>query len=167
MQGKLQQVYRVSKELGQNSLFSGSFQLSQLDRLSSLVLDNGAEIKLSFEFSTNEYHHPTIKGHVDAELQVECQRCLESMSYIVDQDFALLIDASEEDVTAFMMDTVYTDEGYLNVLEVIEDELILTLPLISMHEDRNCNKQWQPDLIEEEIVEKINPFAVLETLKGK
>ena len=167
MQGKLQQVYRVSKELGQNSLLSGSFQLSRLDRLSSLVISNDTDITLSFEFSSNAYRHPTIKGHIDTELLVECQRCLEPMVHTIDLDFDLLIDASEDDVQSFQMDTVYTDDGYLDVFEVIEDELILTLPLISMHEDNACNKQWQPDSIEESVVEKNNPFAVLKSLKGK
>ena len=44
MQGKLQQVYRVSKELGQNSLLSGSFRLSKLPRLGSLVMATEAEL---------------------------------------------------------------------------------------------------------------------------
>ncbi len=166
MQGKLQQVYRVSKELGQNSLFSGSFQLSQLSRLSSLVIANGAEIKLNFVFSTTAYHHPSITGHIDTELLVECQRCLEPMVHPVSLDFALLIDASDDDVKSFQMDTVYTDDGYLDLFEVIEDELILALPVISMHDDPTCNKHWQPDSVEQ-VVEKNNPFSVLETLKGK
>ncbi|MCK4707985.1 MAG: DUF177 domain-containing protein [Gammaproteobacteria bacterium] len=167
MQGKLQQVYRVSKELGQNSLLSGSIQLSRLTRLSSLVMSDDAIIKLSFEFLTSEYQHASIKGHIDTELLVECQRCLAPMVHPINMDFDLLIDASEEDVQSFQIDTVFTDDGYLDVFEVVEDELILALPLISMHEDSTCNKDWQPDSIEEEVVEKINPFAVLESLKGK
>ncbi|MBT3204363.1 MAG: hypothetical protein HOM14_11255 [Gammaproteobacteria bacterium] len=167
MQGKLQQVYRVSKELGQNSLLSGSFQLSKLARLCSLILSEEADLKVTFEFSTDVYQHPSIKGHLDTELLVECQRCLEPMVHPIDLDFHLLIDATEEDVQSFQIDTVYTDEGYLDVFEVIEDELILALPLISMHEDSTCNKNWQPDSDEEMVVEKVNPFSVLEALKSK
>lgn len=167
MQGKLQQVYRVSKELAQNSLFSGSIQLAGLDRLGSLVMSSEGAIKLSFEFLTSNYQHPSIKGHIDTELLVECQRCLAPMVYPVNVDFELLIDASDEQVQTCQVDTVYTDEGYLNVFEVVEDELILALPLISMHEDETCNKEWQPDSISDEVVEKINPFAVLSSLKEK
>ena len=167
MQGKLQQVYRVSKELGQNSVLSGSISLSRLTRLSSLVMSDDANIKLSFEFLTSEYQHPSIKGHIETELLVECQRCLAPMIHPVNMDFDLLIDASEEDVQSFQIDTVFTDDGYLDVFEVIEDELILALPLISMHEDLSCNTNWQADSNEEQVVEKNNPFAVLESLKGK
>ncbi len=167
MQGKLQQVYRVSKELGQNSLLSGSFRLSKLPRLGSLVVSTEADLTVTFEFTTDEYRHPSIKGHIDTELLVECQRCLEPMVYPIDLDFHLLIDATEEDVESFQIDTVLTDEGYLDVFEVIEDELILALPLISVHEEPDCNKHWQSASNEEVVVEKNNPFAVLQTLKDK
>lgn len=168
MQGKLQRQYRVSQELGRNGYFSGSLKLSLLPRLSSLVIANDAEIRVTFEFISSSIQPATIRGHIDTDLSVVCQRCLKPMIHGVDQDFALLIDASEEDVESFQMDTVYTDEGYLDVFEVVEDELILTLPMIMMHEDISCNEYWVPETIDEDQApEDKNPFAVLSALKGK
>ena len=167
MQGKLQKVYRVSKEIAQNSLFEGSIQLSQLPRLSSLVIPHETEISLRFEFATSLFELPSIRGHIDTELQLECQRCLEPVSQIIDADFDLLIDATDDDVQAFQQDTVYSDEGYLNVFEVIEDELILSLPLIAMHDEITCNPYWQPEVEQLQAVTKENPFAVLKSLKEK
>jgi len=167
MQGKLQQSYRVSKELGQNSEFNGRIALARLPRLSSLVIPDDAEIEVTFEFTINLYQHPSIKGHIDTELQLECQRCLQPMAHKLSLDFDLLIDASDEDVQSFKIDTVFSDEGYLDVYEVIEDELILALPLISMHEDSACNKNWTADTLPDDIEPENNPFAVLQTLKGK
>lgn len=167
MQGKLQQLYRVSREVGQNSHLRGSIKLSQLPRLSSLVMPGDTELKLSFEFSANVFKQPSISGHIESMLFVQCQRCLEPMEYPVDLDFSLLIDASDDDVQAFQTDTVYSDDGYIDIFEVIEDELILALPLITMHDDTRCNAHWQPEVVEPTVVEKKNPFAVLESLKGK
>ncbi len=166
MQGKLQQSYRVSLEIGQNGYFSGTLALSQLSRLSSLVIPSDVDISVQFEFVRNLYKLNSITGHIKSKLTVECQRCLEPMLHEIDQDFGLLIDATDEDVEVSQMDTVYSDEGYLNVFEVIEDELILTLPLIMMHEEKDCNAYWksEPEMVQVE--EKVNPFAVLETLKS-
>ena len=167
MQGKFQQFYRVSKEVAQNSLLTGSIQLSGFTRLCSLVMTNEATINISIEFLTSKYQHPSIKGHVETELLTECQRCLAPMVHPINLDFDLLIDASDEDVHSFQVDTVFTDDGYVNIFEVIEDELILALPLISIHEDVSCNEHWQSGSNEEPVVEKNNPFAVLQSLKGK
>ncbi len=167
MQGKLQQSYRVSKELGQNSEFRGRLALSQMPRLSSLVLPDDAPIDVSFEFTRNLYQHPSVKGHIETRLQVECQRCLEPMPLELDFDFDLLIDASDDDVKAFQTDTLISDGGYINIVEVIEDELILSLPLISMHEDTSCHQNWRPDELPEPEKATDNPFAALAALKGK
>jgi len=166
MQGKLQQSYRVSKELGQNSEFRGILTLSQMPRLSALVIPDDAPINVSFEFTRNLYQHPSIKGHIETLLQVQCQRCLEPMPLPMDFDFDLLIDASDEDVRAFQTDTLVSDGGYIDIIEVVEDELILSLPLISMHEDTSCHQNWQPDELPEPEEAKNNPFAALAALKG-
>lgn len=165
MQGRLQQTYRVSRELEQHASFSGRIPLSQMPRLCSLVMHDDSEIEVSFEFASDAFQHSAIRGHYHVGLTAECQRCLEPMVQTIDQDFELLIDATDEDIQAFQVDSVYTSEGYLDVFEVIEDELILALPLIMMHEDTACNEYLQSGASDAPIVEKNNPFAVLEALK--
>lgn len=168
MQGKLQKTYKVSRELECNACFSGVILLSQMPRLAGLVFqnDDDVEIKVNFEFEKSDYQQAAIKGHINADLTVECQRCLGSMVHSVDQKFILLIDATEEDIQSFEVDSVFTSEGYLDAFEVIEDGLILTLPIIMMHEDTSCNKYLQPEVPEARAVEQDNPFAVLKSLKG-
>ncbi len=166
MQGRLQQTYKVTRELGNNAYFEGNMSLSQMARLSELVLASEGVIPVTFEFGYNAFQHASIKGHYEAHLNVECQRCLEPMELVIDQDFELLIDASEEDIQSFELDSVYSTDGYLDMVEVIEDELILALPIIMMHENTNCNKYLQAAPDEEPPVETNNPFAVLQSLKG-
>ena len=165
MQGRLQQSYRVSRELDQHATFDGTIPLSKMPRLSSLIIANETDIEVKFEFASDAYQHPSIRGSYRAQLNAQCQRCLEPMDFTVEQDFELLIDASDEEVQAFQVDSVYTSEGYLDVFEVIEDELILTLPIILMHDDPSCNEYLQPGEPDSPVVEKNNPFAVLEALK--
>ena len=140
MQGRLQQTYRVAGELDRNAVFSGVIPVTKMPRLSSLIIENDAEITVQFEFATDRFQHPSIRGQYQVDLTAECQRCLEPMVYPVDQSFELLIDATDEDIEAFQVDSVYSVDGYVDIHEVIEDELILALPIILMHEDKGCNK---------------------------
>jgi uncharacterized protein len=51
----------------------------------------------------------------------------------------------------------------LNLLDWIEEEVLLSLPLVPMHETE-CTKHMQTSSVEKE--EKVNPFAELGKLKN-
>lgn len=165
MQGRLAQTYKVSREIAQRGEFRGDITLKQMPRLSSLVLSGDQSIAVSFEFGQNSFGLALVKGYIETELMVECQRCLEPMALPVNHDFELLIDASDQDIEQYQLDTVYSEEGYLDMFAVIEDEMILTMPLISMHEDMGCNGFMPVATEVEQAVEKNNPFEALKALK--
>ncbi|GGQ31329.1 hypothetical protein GCM10009411_33710 [Shewanella litoralis] len=60
--------------------------------------------------------------------------------------------------------------GEVRLHQLIEDELIVAMPIIPMHEDTDCS-QGSKDVVVGEIEpaheERPNPFAVLEKLKSK
>jgi uncharacterized protein len=62
-------------------------------------------------------------------------------------------------------DTLYSDDGFVDIDEVVEDELILALPLVAMHEDTACDENWQASGSISDTTTKENPFAVLQQLK--
>ncbi len=166
MRGKLQQTYRVSRELGRNAYYRGSIPLSQMPRLASQLLRDDALIEVTFEFEKNACQQSIIKGHINAKLHAECQRCLQELSHVVDRDFELLIDAPEEDLQFSRIDSIYSSEDYLDVFVVIEDELILGLPIIMKHEDTSCNRYLLTEPTDIRVAETNNAFSVLNSLKG-
>lgn len=111
--------------------------------------------------------------HLEAEAIVSlvCQRCLQpyaqplavqrSLRFVRDEDLAAQLDAdSDEDVLAMSRS--------LDLRELIEDELLLELPLVPRHEE--CPQPLvhaDEELLEPEQDEKPNPFAALAALKGK
>ncbi len=108
-------------------------------------------------------------GHLQASFDLECQRCLKPIQTPMELDFRLMIDASDEIVRQSSLDTLYSDDGCIDIAEVVEDELILAVPLVAMHEDTACNEDWPltgplTDSQSEAAV-KENPFAVLQQLK--
>ena len=168
MRDKLRKRYQVQKEVTRNGYFEGEIALSELKRLVELLHLGesglkGRKITLKFEFVRNEYEIPMLAGRLETSLELECQRCLKALELPMTLDFSLMIDASDELVSDSSVDTLYSDEGTIDIVEVVEDELILAIPLVAMHEDTACNENWQ--VSESETVIKENPFAVLQQLK--
>jgi uncharacterized protein len=168
MRDKLRKLYQVQKEVIRNGYFEGEIALSELGRLIELMHLGAADLKgrkitLKFEFVRNESEIPMLIGRLETSLELECQRCLDAMESPMTLDFSLMIDASDELVGDNGVDTLYSDDGYIDIFEVVEDELILAIPLVAMHENTACNENLQ--VSESETVVKDNPFAVLQQLK--
>ena len=167
MRDKLRKRYQVLKEVTRNGCFEGKISLSETRRLLELLHGEESDraIAVRFEFLRNEYGIPMITGELETSLELECQRCLKAMEWPLKLDFKLLIDASDDIVSHSDEDTVYSDDGYIDIIELIEDELILAIPLVAMHENRGCNEDWQRTEQESDTPARENPFAVLQQLK--
>ncbi len=111
-----------------------------------------------------------LSAHVD--LPQTCQRCLGPVAVPVsferefrfvatEQVAAVEDEESEEDVLVTARD--------FNLLELVEDELLMALPVVPKHEvcpDPVKLQVADPDFVDT-VQEKPNPFAVLEQLKRK
>ena len=111
--------------------------------------------------------------HLEAKANVPltCQRCLHPVpvELLIEQDFRFVADEatavaeddeSEEDLLVL--------EDHFDVLALIEDELLMALPLVPMHP--TCLSEQAPTSREEEALlaeAKPNPFAVLASLKTR
>lgn len=168
MRDKLRRRYQAQKEVARNGYFEGEITISELERLDDLVYHgaSGAEgrIFVRFEFVRNELGAAKLVGQLNGSLELECQRCLRAMSLPLQQDFELLIDAGDDLVRDSGTDTIFSEDGYIDIYSVIEDELILAIPLVALHEDAGCNKHW-PVAADAEGETRQNPFAVLQQLK--
>ncbi len=166
----MRKSYQVQKEVAQKGCFEGEIALSELKRLGELLqLDDagvgGRSIAVTFEFSRSGFDVPMLTGQLQTSLELECQRCLKPLEFTMELDFRLLIDASDEILSNSSEDTLYSDDGYIDIAEVVEDELILAIPLVAMHEDTACNENWRDSELPAETPMKENPFAVLQQLK--
>ena len=165
MQGKLQRHYQIQKEVSRCSFFRGVIESSTLERLRGKLEDDQNNILVEFEFSDNDYGHPVLTGQMETSLSVKCQRCLKSMKMPMKLAFNLLIDAIDEIAIESSLETIYSKDGTIDIYEVVEEELILGLPLVAMHEDSSCNKFWGPQDESPDLALRENPFSVLKKLK--
>ena len=164
MQDKLRRRYQIQKEVSRGGSYGGKIWVRDLARLSEFLYSDDATVEVEFEFIRSEYDAPMLKGRLDTSLLVECQRCLQAMEKPLLIDFRLLVDAVDELVAESSLDTIYSEDGYVDIFEVAEDELILGLPLVNMHDDVACNEYWSLQEQEPEVALD-NPFSVLDKLK--
>ena len=111
---------------------------------------------------------PALSVGADTEVTLECQRCLQPMRvslqaarrifFVYGEDAAAALDAdSDDDVLALT--------PALDLADLIEDELLLALPLVPRHE--HCPEPLPRAFVEDDpaIDPADNPFAVLAALK--
>lgn len=103
----------------------------------------------------------------DAELVLQCQRCLQPLAEHVDVDRHFRFVGDED--TAAALDDEIEDEVLalpkaLNLRDLVEDEMLLGLPLVPRHDV--CPETIPMQFGDIELVEeKANPFAGLAALK--
>jgi uncharacterized protein len=159
------------------SVVTGMLTIDKLARLRDLLANGSGEIQAELQFFVDESKHLCMSGSLTGQLQLTCQRCLEPM----DSDLSLslnwiLVETEDQiDETPKGFEPVFYQEGMLPLVDSLEDELILALPLIAKHDLEECSaRQWvetkhkQMDNPEEESeIRENNPFSKLKELQPK
>ena len=106
----------------------------------------------------------------EAEVQLTCQRCLRPVHEHLQLERSILFVRSEDEAESLDPDSeddVLALPRHLNAKELIEDELLLALPLVPRHDV--CPKPLTAPTqeLEEPLEEKPNPFAALQALKKR
>ena len=157
----------------QQEEISGSVALEKLPRFADSLADNQGVINVELRFSTNESNLKVIKGHLSARVEVFCQRCLEPLGIELEEEISLIL--LEEDSAATKLDPHFdpwiSGEYKLVLAELVEEQLLLCMPIVNFHESKNClnNLDYQNNGIEQtgeqEQVATESPFTVLKELK--
>jgi len=154
--------------------FTGRLVLSQFPRLASSLTSAEGTVCYSLQFKRVTRRRIAISGTLTSQVSIECQRCMEDMDYPLDVSFELIVTAGPEEAKLLPDEVdslvVFEEEG-VNPLEILEDELILALPLVARHRLEECNVGPEKMVVGDEIVvetegvEEESPFAVLAQLK--
>ncbi|WP_163931193.1 23S rRNA accumulation protein YceD [Paraferrimonas sp. SM1919] len=155
------------------STYNGIIPGRQLKRLNGVCAGDCSEVKVSLESGVDIQGIVYLKGKAVTELTLDCQRCMTPFNTEVTVEFCFtpIGDETEIDELPQAYEPIETSEyGEIRLHDLIEDELIIAVPLIPVHNDGQCNQGSQDvsfGKIEEVEEERPNPFAVLEKLKNK
>ncbi|MGF1644819.1 MAG: DUF177 domain-containing protein [Thiotrichales bacterium] len=150
----------------------GALPLARFERLSAALADPQGEARFRLAFRHLGAGRYRVSGELDADLTLQCQRCLNPFAARIESRFELAMVESEEAAERALeqdaLESVIVNEQSLSVVELLEDELLLALPAIPRHPEdaADCHP---PTFTQTETVTetpaKANPFASLASIK--
>ncbi|MDH5518814.1 MAG: YceD family protein [Gammaproteobacteria bacterium] len=169
MQSRLPEYCDLYQLADKSATMSGYWPVAKMPRLLTMLAADGGEVKAELEFG-RDGRIRFIKGIVSVDVEMQCQRCLDSTTVSLNTEFLLALVDNESQIGRLpeQYEALMT-EGRHYLPDVIEDELILAVPIIATH-DSDCSdyvKEFEAVPAEhqqEEAVKKPNPFAVLKDL---
>lgn len=151
--------------------FEGRLPLSSMPRLRNSLFDAEGEVEFSLDFDQDALQVPCVELRIDAQLPLQCQRSLQRFLFpvkVVQRLGLLRAGADEESAEAALPEgyeaLLVAEDGALRPADLVEDELILALPVVPVDPgSESVERDWpvQPD---EEV--RANPFSALVSLKN-
>ena len=145
-------------------VLEGALSVEALERLHDLLTEVAGEVTFRLQGSKGANGECMLHLEVSGVLPLVCQRCLSAVPYNLDVDSLLELipegaDMSQDELEDDTRDFLPVARE-LEVLELVEDEILLALPVAPRHE--KCGLPGTADA-----GERIHPFAKLAGLKGK
>ena len=146
----------------------GRLPLSALTRLEGSLLDTKGEVRFALEFDRDSLQVPYVELRIDAELPLVCQRSMDRflLPVRIVQRLGLIRDEADEAALPEGYEPLLVpDDGELRTAELVEDELILAVPVVPVKPGSEAvERDWPATQVEQE---RANPFAALSALKSK
>lgn len=161
----------VRKAAARGATVSGVLKPGDLPRVRPLLAGDDGEIAVEMRFSRDEEGRYLVEVRIEADVQVQCQRCLNGMSEHLSCDSTLAVVWTDEEAARLPrhLDALVETESNSNLWELVEDELILARQPFSYHDTDDCRSTTatfaDPDAVEEVNDSKPNPFEILGRLK--
>lgn len=150
--------------------WAGEYSGDDLPRLRAASPDGaGIAVRVAFAVVRGPLGEIRWQAEIEGETEQVCQRCLQPMrwQFRLQPDIALV--RSDDRSSKLGEDAERLElgaDGLLWPAAVVEDEILLTLPLAPRHEQ--CGADWDREFEPGEgDREAENPFAVLGQLRGK
>jgi len=151
-------------------ILEGRLPLSALPRLCSALFDRQGEVCFRLSFDREALAGAYVELALETRLPLQCQRSLRRFEFPVQlrQRLGLIRDEAEEaGLLPGYEPLLVPENGELRAADVIEDELILAIPVVPMDPDAAPEHQdWPPPSSAPE-PQRPHPFAALAALKQK
>ena len=154
---------------GNGRQISGEVAVAEMPRLLDALEDTQGTLEYSVRGGADKQGTPLLEVSITGNCRLRCQRCLGAVEHVIRIDTRLLLrdqaglDALDDGLAGDEeeeFDSILAD-AHLDVLNLLEEEVLLSLPIAPRHELGVCQAADGGNQHEEEK----NPFAVLAKLK--
>ena len=142
----------------------GKIALSEFERLHDYLAANSGELQYAVTGALDKDARPVLQITVRGAITLRCQRCLGELEHKLDLSTVLRLAKNEHELARF--DDDESVEGILaardtDVLMLIEDEILLSLPSSPRHNEGECSIAG----LEGRGIARENPLTALAGLK--
>jgi len=143
----------------------GVYKISNVPRVSEVARNVEDNLKVNLSFNLENGKTPCVKGIIESKIVLDCQRCLDTLDLNLKVLFNLAFvrfESQAEGLDKSFEVYVIGEDEELDTLNLISDEILLSLPMVPSHEF-DCSLSED----KETKVEKVrkNPFDVLKNIK--
>lgn len=141
----------------------GEQAVADFARLREETADTSGAVQWAVQGGAHVLGYPQIGLSVQAEVKLMCQRCLTPFAFAIASETTLVL-AKDEEAADELEDKLADEEldviagsKNMNVLELVEDEVLLAIPLSPKH-DRCPDQLGQESGVADK---RVSPFEVL------
>ncbi|MBA3731583.1 MAG: DUF177 domain-containing protein [Gammaproteobacteria bacterium] len=166
----------------QQARLRDTLPLARLKRLGRLLMTSdgltasSGTVYVSLSFGHNAGGLTVVAGEIRTRLEMECQRCLRPYMQSIDRRFELVLARGEVEAERLLSEYEVLELGDTDIFsqDLIEDELLLSMPLIPAHADAALCEKVKParQTAHANVVNAAgdtpparNPFSVLKNFK--
>lgn len=140
----------------------GEIAIARLPRLAEYMAALEGVLRYRIDGAIDDQGHAAADLHLQGSLQLVCQRCNAPLEFELDQTTRFRFVGTEEELNSLpieddQIDTVIGSRA-LNIHDWVEDEAILSLPLVPRHDA--CSAPLNPEG-EQRAAKPPNPFQAL------
>lgn len=150
---------------------TGNIPVSAMPRLATQLIDHDSEIHVDLVFRHDDFGRRIVMGHVEGCVSLSCERCLEPVLIPLSDEISLAVVSSLDQAKQLDrdIDPWLTSDEELNLNELVEEQLLLSLPLVALHNDGPCTlisgtREFGSATISGDS-QRENPFKALAQLK--
>ena len=144
----------------------GSLPVADLQRLDDILFDTQGNLDYVLRGTRDARNRPQIVVKVEGRLHLQCQRCLGLLDHGVRVQSTLVVLPAgvlpDEDLDDPEGPDVIEAKPELEVAALVEDEVLLSLPLAPRHAEGECEGRLEK---QDNAAEAPSPFAQLAALK--
>jgi len=181
---QLTQFITPRKMARYGQLLKGVITVSKMKRTEGLLASKIGNIMVNLQFAIDDKGLSVVLGDLQGEVVMHCRRCMGQVPIEVKTKIALACVYTDDQVRSLpdCYEPLVTQEERVDLYQLIEDELLLSLPIVAYHPDPTCiiDSEYEYTNKEVDTVKKLlvtpispegetsdSPFSVLAQLKSR
>lgn len=134
------QMTDFARLAGEGFAIDTSLSVDELPRVAEAVLSGSGPFHVQFGFEAAQKGIVLADGQISGQLKLRCERCLDELTVDVESHprLALLKKAQLKEQVAEGYEPLVFADGEVRIADLIEDEILLTLPIAAKHVNDDC-----------------------------